>query len=502
MYILKNALKNITRSKGRTILIGIIVLVIAASSAVTLAIRNAADKAAADGLAKLSITATITVDRQSILESARTSGTDMRTALQGLENLPLDTQKSYAASSYVKAFTYTTTTSVNADSLTAVSATTATTNANTRTLNGAQQTDPNAPREGFGTQGSYTLVGASAQEAISGFTAGTTTLAAGSLPDFTSSAATCLISSELATLNNLAVGDVITIINPNQTTQTYTLTIAGIYKSADASASTQIAFNPGSDNANRIYASAPAVEKIAADSTANATTSISTSGTVSTTALRTQTSGTFAFASKADYEGFAQELKDKGLDSKYTLTSTDLQAFENSLKPLQNISSFAMVFLAVVLAIGSIILIVLNIYNIRERKYEVGVLTAIGMKKWKVGLQFVTEIFLSTFLFILLGTAAGAALSVPVADNLLASAVTQTQTASAQPGPGGAGGFNRGGTFAAAGAGYIDQINASVNLTVLAELAGIGFLLAVVSSGAGVFFIMRYEPLKILSERS
>lgn len=45
-------------------------------------------------------------------------------------------------------------------------------------------------------------------------------------------------------------------------------------------------------------------------------------------------------------------------------------------------------FLIVILAIGAIVLIVLNIFNIRERKYEVGVLTAIGMKKSRVAISF------------------------------------------------------------------------------------------------------------------
>ena len=45
MYILKNALKSIGRSKGRNILIGIIVLVIATSACIGLSIRQAAQNA-------------------------------------------------------------------------------------------------------------------------------------------------------------------------------------------------------------------------------------------------------------------------------------------------------------------------------------------------------------------------------------------------------------------------------------------------------------------------
>ena len=49
---------------------------------------------------------------------------------------------------------------------------------------------------------------------------------------------------------------------------------------------------------------------------------------------------------------------------------------------------------------------------------------------------------------------------------------------------------------------YVDQVNAAVDGIVLAELMGIGFLLGLVSSAAGIVFILRYEPLQILAERS
>ena len=81
MYILKNALKSISRSKGRNILIGIIVVVISISSCITLSIKNAAAKAEEQGLESLSITAQISLDRQKIMKKAQTDGTELfRTA--------------------------------------------------------------------------------------------------------------------------------------------------------------------------------------------------------------------------------------------------------------------------------------------------------------------------------------------------------------------------------------------------------------------------------------
>ena len=72
MYVIKNALRNISRSKGRNILILIILLVIVISSCVALSIRHAAETAREEGLAKLNITAQITPDISSTLWDSET----------------------------------------------------------------------------------------------------------------------------------------------------------------------------------------------------------------------------------------------------------------------------------------------------------------------------------------------------------------------------------------------------------------------------------------------
>ena len=67
MYVLKNALRCISRSLGRNILIGIIALVIAVSACIGLSIRQAAENARSTTLEGMSITASISYDRQSMM---------------------------------------------------------------------------------------------------------------------------------------------------------------------------------------------------------------------------------------------------------------------------------------------------------------------------------------------------------------------------------------------------------------------------------------------------
>ena len=67
MHITKNALRCIGRSKGRNILISIIVLVIAVSACLGLSIRQAAESAKESTLEELNITATISYDSSSMM---------------------------------------------------------------------------------------------------------------------------------------------------------------------------------------------------------------------------------------------------------------------------------------------------------------------------------------------------------------------------------------------------------------------------------------------------
>lgn len=116
MYIIRNALKCIGRSKGRNILIGVIVLVIAISSCLGLSIRQAAESAKEETLGSLSVTATISFDRTSAM--AQMSGREEGGTGKGFDrssfadmmgessSLSLEEYLTYAQAQSVKEFYY------------------------------------------------------------------------------------------------------------------------------------------------------------------------------------------------------------------------------------------------------------------------------------------------------------------------------------------------------------------------------------------------------------
>lgn len=528
MYIVKNALRNLLRSKGRNILIGLIVLVIAVASCLALSIRQAAATARESGLENLAVTGQISLDRQAMMQKIQQEGGDMKNAFRSMESLSLEEMQTYAKSQYVKDFTYTLTTSLNAgEGLEAVD----TSSSSDSGGNAQAQQPPNlpdsgkggrSPLEGMGAQGDFTLVGYSSHSAMTAFVAGTCQVTDGEVFDEAVAEPVCLISDELATLNGLQVGDTLALVNPNDETETVTLTIAGLYHNSAAGAEQggmMKGFSAASDPANQVYLSYPALKAITDASAAAAVTSTDEeTGVTGTTALRAQTAGVYSFADTAAYEAFQADARAMGLSEDYTVTSTDVEAYEQSLLPLQNLSKFAAWFLLVVLLIGGVILIVFHIFNIRERKYEIGVLTAIGMRKSRVALQFLTELFTVTFVFLLLGTAIGGAASVPVTNALLASQISaqETQQSNQQqnfgrPGDmgGGTGGApaappSGGGGFFGMGrqmVNYLSDVSSATDWVVVLQLLGIGLALTLLSACVAVAAVMRYEPLKILSER-
>ena len=65
---------------------------------------------------------------------------------------------------------------------------------------------------------------------------------------------------------------------------------------------------------------------------------------------------------------------------------------------------------------------------------------------------------------------------------------------------GGQGTFSKGGDVTGP-VNYIDSVSYAVDGVVVLQMVGIGILLSIISSLIAIIFIMRYQPLKILTER-
>lgn len=293
MYILKNAWRSISRAKVRNILIGVIVLVIATSSCVALSIREASGTAKEQYLEDMEVTAQISIDRQSMMQGFSKDSEDgfdrepMKDMLANQESLTLEELKTYAQADSVKDFYYTGTTTVNTDdNWEAVDTTGITEETEEETeddksgfssIGGGRGGQMSGQKPGrMGMQGDATIVGYSSDSAMTGFVAGTSTITDGQMFEENTQAYDCVISDELATYNELQVGDTITVVNPNNEEESYTLTIVGLYNNQESGMSQtgmMGGFSTATDSANQIYMSYDALSLIleASEATAEAT---------------------------------------------------------------------------------------------------------------------------------------------------------------------------------------------------------------------------------------
>lgn len=481
MYILKNAITSITRNKGRNILIGIIIMIISASVAVTLAINNTASSLIKSYKEKYQVEATISINRENMMkdfnpEDKESSKSNMKEMFSLANNISVSDIEKYADSKYVKSYYYTQTVGVNAN----IEKTEMTSNSNNDMMD--KRKDNNDDNKEDETTTDFNLKGYSSYDAMSEFVSGNYKVTDGEVfEDFDSN--NCLINSELATLNNLKVGDTITVTDT--ASNIYDLVISGIYEEKEDTDSGMKMF---ANSANTIITSSNFISKMSETNQDLAVT----------------TSPTFILTSSAVVDKFSSELTSKGLNENLTV-QTNLDQVENATSTISNVKTFAVTFLIITLIIGAVVLLIINMINIRERKYEIGVLRTIGMKKSKVCLQFVLELLIVAFSSLLLGAFTGAMVSVPVSNSLLKNEITASQESSnnIQENFGHGGNKQNDRKFnGVANVEAFDSIDATVDMKVLLELLGIGLSLTLISSLSAILSIEKFSPLTILKERS
>ncbi len=496
MYIIKNALTSIVRNKGRNLLIGIIILVISCTISVTLAINNSSNSLIESYKSKYEVEATLGVNRENMMgnfnpNNSETSREEMSEIFSSASKITAADVEYLADSDYVKNYYYTMSVGVNSETIEKAEMTFR----DEENIGGRGGFPGGGNPGGMGREqasGDFTLKGYSSTEAMQEFIEGSYTITSGEVSeDF--EAKNCLINSELATLNEIEVGNTITVIDSENEELSYELTVTGIFEEKEET--NNIGMNMFSNSANTIITNVNVVKEI---SSANEELSVSVSPT-------------FVLTNSDIVEEFEEELRGKGL-SEYLSVQTNLDQVEGATSTISNVKTFAVTFLVITLILGTVVLLVINMINIRERKYEIGVLRTIGMKKSKVCFQFLTELMVVSFIALLLGAGVGAMISVPISNNLLESEISSSQNEVediknnfGQGGRPDFGGGMPGGKSNFKGVVQIqafDSIDAVVDFKVLIELLGLGLIITLISGSSAMISIQKFSPLTILKERS
>ena len=432
-------------------------------------------------------------------------------AFNNIESYSLEDVRNYGESEYLKGYYYLYATSLNSDNLTKATDSyeyevedTQTTTSSTSTMTGGNGggmekgaggerhtiTNNNTTtvitrtKEKFESSrnltGDFELDGYSSYDAMTEFVDGRYKITDGEMiSDFEN--LECVISSELATLNEITIGNTITLKNPN-TEVTDDFIVRGIYEdNSDANDSASMY----SISANKIITGSGVIKKLVEDDNS----------------LVTNITPSFIVKNEDAIEKFTQEVKEKGLNEYYTI-NTNLEELQNATKSIENVKTFATTFLIITLIISSVVLLVINMINIRERKYEIGVFRTIGVSKLKLTVQFILELLIVAIVMLCIGAICGTFLSKPVGNMLLQNEIETTQTEKEEISNNFGKGHMEMSYSGIAQIQSIDTIDAVVDYTVIVELLGIGVLLTLISSLASMISIQRFSPLTILKERS
>jgi len=467
MYVLTNALKNIERNKGRNALIAVIILAIIATTVVTLMINNTTSGIIDDYRTRFSSQVYISPDIEKFMAegNAPRAGGGMKlpevTAQQSLD---------FADSEYIKDYVVQVMIGVAGKNLKGID----------------EGSSSNMIPMDNGSNNQSILPKFYLKNNFFDFDGGYRGIAEGN-GRMVKNDDECIVSEDFASLNNLSVGDTITLNaslhNDKMTsfrTITFELELVGIYYDyTQEYAGVQVSM---ANRRNEIL-------------------------TTTETILAPVNEGESGFSVTATYflkdpsmlEAFEAEIRAKGL-SDFLKVGTDESGYDSIVRPVEGLKKISLTFLTIVLILGAIILILLSTMAIRERKYEIGVLRAMGMKKSRVALGLWIEMLAITCVCLCLGLLIGSLIAQPVSDMLLAGQLEAAATSGGLPG----------GAIVSAGSSSLlsgslttlDELNVSLGFNTILEILAISIALASLSALVAISRITKYEPIKILMERN
>ena len=466
MYILKNAIQNLGRNKGRNLLMGVIIFAIIATTAVSIIINTTTSEIIRDYKARFGSEVRITYDYNNL------------DAVTEYNPLTSEQLLDFGESEYLQSKTINYSVQIVFDDLHTLDEDKGGVKISTASMGAGGQSQEES--EYLDVMGN--LIASSAPNISGDFQQELRRIIDGepySEPD------TCMVSQQFAELNDLAVGDSITVRTAQRSKpMPYTLTISGIFEDDTMR----------EGNVPEIYNMFPSASTnrnneilISAETAKNME--------MANDPLIAYVKATYYLKDPALLDSFQQELTEKGMPS-YYIVSTDDYNYNRIVGPVEGLAKVTNTFLIAVLVLGSVILILLSTLAIRERKYEIGVLRAMGMKKGKVALGLLCEMLVITLICLLLGLGVGSAASQPVADGLLADQIEQTE--SNESGMGMAIAIND----SEASEPTLSQVDIHLEWDAVLKIVLISLGLAGVSSVAGILYITKYEPMKILSERN
>lgn len=360
--MVKNALLSLKKNIGKTILLFVIIVVITNLVIAGLSIQSATKKSMDQIRSSLGNDVTLSVDFRNMMKNRKPSE-----AVSNETSLTTTMADSLKDLRYVENYNYQISTSANSNSISAVE--TASDNSN----NQQDTNKPNDQPEQASNQVDFTISANTTMKYLDSFTNNNYKLTKGRLlTTKDQNTNNCVIETNLASDNDLSVGDTFTITTTvNDETITQELTIVGIYEIQSTNEIGSAHFN---NPVNTIY------------------TDLSIGQTL-TGSSENITSAIYYLDDPENAEAFV-ELAKKKSDIDFDTFSLDAnnRLYQQNASSLESMQSFAKMFVWIVVIAGSAILCLILALTIRNRYYEIGVLLSLGQSKVKIIAQQLIEV--------------------------------------------------------------------------------------------------------------
>lgn len=259
-----------------------------------------------------------------------------------------------------------------------------------------------------------------------------------------------IISKKFAQLNQLSINDKIWISSKDGKKE-LTLTIVGIYNNVSLQADKNVNNQSYANQWNDIYTNWDTMKQSSLFEDASCTVELYLKDPSKIVNLR-------------------EELLEKGMPKSYLL-SQDIDTYNQKMAPIHQLQEISSNMMYAVIFIGGMLLMIVSIMAVRERKYEVGVLRSMGMCRKDIAKGFLYESFIMTMIALVISLLISVVLALPLIKIIMNNQVLSI---------------------------HLNQLLSLQNIIICTFMS---FVLALVSSAGGLFIIMRYEPRRILSEK-
>lgn len=328
-----------------------------------------------------------------------------------------------------------------------------------------------------------------------------------------------IIEKTIANLNNINIGDSITVarqnqkrFEPNSDTSSASANIVyeviGIYKTGSPTDISDTNFK-GSFNLTENTMYAPYTTILSANLVGLSDTNLE-SAKVEIEANGYQVKSiTFVLKDPSDVENFINEVKSMSdINTTYRSLNASDSAYKKMVGPIENVANTSRVLVIVVVIAGTFILGLLSMLFIRDRKYELGVLLSLGESRGKIVAQLITEMLFIAIISFSLAAATSSLTAQGTTNYLLNQEVSSYELESNNK-------FNQGKFFGIGGfmnrpteqsfenidVETIETLTVTINSIDILKMFGIGIIVIIIGNIMQASFVLRCNPKQILLDK-